>query len=132
MHLTEFARFTDAGHSTKKESFLVELRNEGLILVIVVFFSCQHCSICCLVNRRGDPLGVSRLESILIAPRLSWTGSGGYTRKHMVYANKPLFLVTYQASLNLANSIKCVGYSYSYLSYVRSLLCAPDETSTWY
>ena len=39
-------------------------------------------------------------------------------------------LVTRPVSLNLANSIKCVGNSHSYLSYACSLLCAPGMINT--
>ena len=39
-----------------------------------------------------------------------------------------LFLVTRPVTLNLVNSIKCVGDSRSYLSFTLSLLCAPAAT----
>ena len=35
------------------------------------------------------------------------------------------FLVLCPASVNLANSVKCMGDSHFYLSYARSLLCTP-------
>ena len=52
--------------------------------------------------------------------------AGGYTQVYGVYANNRVILVTRPVTLNLTNSIKCVGDSCSYLSYARSLLCTPD------
>ena len=40
-----------------------------------------------------------------------------------------LFLVTRPVTLNLVNSIKCMGDSRSYLSYTRSLLCTPGKVT---
>ena len=72
---------------------------------------------------------MSGLESILFAPRSSWTGPGDswiYVSVRYIRQQPALFLVTRPVTLNLANSIKCVGDSHSYLSYARSLLCTPD------
>ena len=72
---------------------------------------------------------MSGLENILFAPRLSWTGQGDswlYVSVQYIRQQTALFLVTHPVTLNLANSIKCVGDSRSYLSYASSLLCAPD------
>ena len=97
---------------------------------MVVLFSCQCCSICCLANRRGDPLGVSGLESILVVLHSLWTGPSGCTQAYGIHQQMALFLVTHTVSLNLANSIKCVGDSCSYPSYACSLLCAPGMIHT--
>ena len=79
---------------------------------------------CCLHNKWGDRLGVSGLESILFTPCSSWTGPGGwwlYISVRYIRQQTALFLVTRPVTLNLANSIKCVGNSCSYFSYTRSL-----------
>ena len=83
---------------------------------------------CCLANMWGDCLGVSGLESILFAPRSSWTGPGDswiYVSVCYIRQQPALFSVTHPVTLNFANSIKCVGDSRSYPSYACSLLCAP-------
>ena len=60
------------------------------MVVMVVFFSCRRCGIFYLVNRRGNPLGVTGLEAYLSL----CTCSGLILMaicKHTVYANKRLY-----------------------------------------
>ena len=84
-----------------------------------------------LANRQGDPLEVSGLESILVAQRSSWTGSSGYTQAYGIrQQTASIFSNMSSITVNLVNSIKCVGDSCSYLSYACSLLCAPGMIHT--
>ena len=76
---------------------------------------------------RQSPHLLARQQSLCVRCKLVQV-AGGRTQAYGKCQRPALFLVTRPVTLNLVNSIKCVGDSRSYLSYALSLLCAPVPT----
>ena len=76
---------------------------------------------------RQSPHLLARQQSLCAHHKLVQV-AGGYMQAYGIHQQMALFLVTRPVTLNLVNSIKCVGDSRSYLSYALSLLCAPAAT----
>ena len=75
---------------------------------------------------RQSPHTLARQQSLRARHGLVQV-AGGYTQAYGIRQQPAIFLVTRPVTLNLANSIKRMRDSRSYLFYASFLLCAPVE-----